>query len=153
MEDWQEVLTKKNLNERKEMKPFLQEVGHLLAADGALVLVQRPMIVVGSIFGQLLDLLRIFRARGLPPISRYLFLGSYVDIGFHGVECLFVLYALKLLYPSSIFLLRGAHEDIAMNGRYGFRLECTIYTCRTSLVHCTLNIGNLLRSRNVTMTS
>jgi serine/threonine-protein phosphatase PP1 catalytic subunit len=83
-----------------------------------------PIHVCGDIHGQLTDLVRCFQFSGLPPTSRWLFLGDYVDRGPQSVEVLCCLFALKIRYPSDIFLIRGNHEtrDMAMDG--GFFAEC-----------------------------
>lgn len=43
------------------------------------------------------------------------FLGDYTDRGVYGVEVLYTLMRLKIANPSQVFLLRGNHEDIALN--------------------------------------
>ena len=85
---------------------------------------EAPLQIVGDIHGQFLDLLRLFEFKGLPPAASYLFLGDYVDRGQSGLECMFLLMALKVKHPDRIHLLRGNHECAAINRIYGFYDEC-----------------------------
>jgi serine/threonine-protein phosphatase PP1 catalytic subunit len=85
---------------------------------------QAPLQIVGDIHGQYVDLLRLFEFKGMPPNASYLFLGDYVDRGPSGLECMFLLMALKVKYPEHIHLLRGNHECAAINRIYGFYDEC-----------------------------
>lgn len=48
------------------------------------------------------------------------FLGDYTDRGAYGVEVLYTLLRLKVANPDQVFLLRGNHEEIALQARYGF---------------------------------
>lgn len=52
----------------------------------------------------------IFRLGGNPESTKYLFLGDYVDRGIYAVEVILTIYALKINFPNTIFLLRGNHE-------------------------------------------
>ena len=47
-----------------------------------------------------------------------------MDRGRQSLECICLLFALKLKYPNELFLLRGNHEDAGMNELYGFYDEC-----------------------------
>jgi serine/threonine-protein phosphatase 2B catalytic subunit len=46
-----------------------------------------------------------------------------VDRGFHSIEVLLFLYALKINFPDHITLLRGNHESRAMTEHFTFRSE------------------------------
>lgn len=52
-----------------------------------------------------------------------LFLGDYTDRGLYGVEVLYTIMRLKIANPSQCFMVRGNHEDIAINITYGFQGE------------------------------
>eukprot|EP00906_Rhabdomonas_costata_P030178 RCo042620 len=83
------------------------------------------LVVVGDLHGQLADLLVIFNTHGLPSPTgtQYLFNGDFIDRGPNGVEILLILFAFKLLYPASVHLNRGNHEDSAISREYGFARE------------------------------
>ena len=64
--------------------------------------------ICGDIHGQFYDLMNIFELNGLPSETNpYLFNGDFVDRGSFSVECIFVLFGFKLLYPNSFFMSRG----------------------------------------------
>lgn len=56
----------------------------------------------------------------------FVFNGDYVDRGWYGVEVQTVLCILKYANPSNVFLMRGNHEDIAIDRGYGFLNELNI---------------------------
>lgn len=81
--------------------------------------------VCGDTHGQLFDLLNIFEVNGYPSETHmYLFNGDFVDRGSWSTEIALLLYAYKILYPSSLFINRGNHESDDMNKMYGFEGEC-----------------------------
>ena len=49
---------------------------------------------------------------------------SYVDRGARSLEVLSLLLCLKIRYHPRIVILRGNHEDQALNMVYGFQSEC-----------------------------
>ena len=53
-----------------------------------------------------------------------IFLGDYVDRGYHGAEVIYTLLRLKLANPERVFMIRGNHEDVDIQARDGFGFEC-----------------------------
>lgn len=103
-------------------------VSKLLHTQPAMAVATAPAMIFGDIHGQLRDLLLLFYAFGTPGDSEgmsYVFNGDFVDRGRHQVEVMGILLALKVMYPDRVWLVRGNHEDRAMNERYGFKDECT----------------------------
>lgn len=113
---------------RKFAFQILVEVKKYFAAQATLVDIVVPagkkFTVCGDIHGQFYDLLNIFEMNGLPSEENpYLFNGDFVDRGSFSVECIFVLFGFKLLYPKHFYMSRGNHESENMNKMYGFEGE------------------------------
>ncbi|OHT14535.1 Serine/threonine-protein phosphatase PP1-2 [Tritrichomonas foetus] len=85
--------------------------------------INSPLIVVGDIHGQFIDLIRIIKENGLPNNRKYVFLGDLVDRGEFSLDVVLFILSLKTLFPSNVFLLRGNHEFHSTCGSAGFLKE------------------------------
>lgn len=89
--------------------------------------VAAPATVFGDLHGQLRDMLLLFHDFGLPHAhgEQFVFNGDWVDRGKHQIEVISLVFALKITFPTKVFLNRGNHEDAEMNEDYGFKDQCT----------------------------
>lgn len=87
----------------------------------------KQVTVCGDTHGQFYDVLNIFDKFGQADNTHaYLFNGDFVDRGSWSCEVALLLYALKVLYPTRVFINRGNHETNDMNQVYGFEDECKL---------------------------
>eukprot|EP00668_Euglena_longa_P043249 GGOE01057389.1.p1 GENE.GGOE01057389.1~~GGOE01057389.1.p1 ORF type:complete len:884 (-),score=302.99 GGOE01057389.1:435-2909(-) len=119
--------------------PRVTEISHV---NG----IHETLVVVGDLHGQLQDLLYIIEKYGFPGPGRamYLFNGDFVDRGSRGVEVMILLLAFKVLYPDSVHLNRGNHEDFQINQKYGFYDEVATKFGSTHMFTAFQDIWNLL---------
>lgn len=96
----------------------------VFVTEPSLLELEAPINLCGDLHGKFSDLLRAFQIGGMPPSTKWLFLGDYVDRGSRGFEVLCLLFALKLRYPNHVFLLRGNHETEEVSRNGNFYLEC-----------------------------
>lgn len=66
---------------------------------------------------------KVIDPKGGPTNVNLLFLGDYVDRGYHSLEVLVYLYSLKINFPEKVTMLRGNHESRAMTEHFTFRSE------------------------------
>lgn len=119
-----------NTNDARPIPSFDQELLMSLCSEAQTIFskedvvleIDGDVVVVGDIHGSLHDLLRILNYINVNQY-KILFLGDYVDRGSFSLECISLLFSLKILFPDQYFLLRGNHEFDAVCAQYGFRKE------------------------------
>jgi protein phosphatase len=89
------------------------------STEPTLLQLNGSFFVVGDLHGHALDLLRILAEFGMPPASRYLFLGDLVDRGDFSIHTALFVFALKCIAPHSVFTIRGNHEFAEVNSCCG----------------------------------
>lgn len=119
----------------KDILRLTKKVKGTFQAEPRVAFVQSPAYVFGDIHGNLEDLHffsdNVWRLGMALTAGNFVFLGDYVDRGMSCLECIAYLFAMKLLLPHKVFLLRGNHETRDVNGweeHYGDR--SFLWQCR-----------------------
>ncbi|KAG5505351.1 hypothetical protein JIQ42_07561 [Leishmania sp. Namibia] len=139
------AVSQKEHDEATQASFFNEDYIMRLCAAATEVLVKEPtllelevmahdtLVVVGDIHGQFQDLYTSVlcqqydrrRCNTDGRDRRFLFMGDYVDRGPHSLEVVLLLLALKVEYPTLVYLTRGNHEEERTSRVYGFLTEVT----------------------------
>lgn len=100
---------------------LFDDVRKIFEDEPILLELRSPCIVVGDLHGQILDLFRILAIFGMPSSRRkYVFLGDFVDRGEFSVEVIIIVFAMKVIWPDSVSIIRGNHEFQFLCSQCGF---------------------------------
>lgn len=109
--------------DEKELVFIAERASCKFCREESLLKLTPPLVVVGDIHGQILDLYRIFTRFDLPPKQKYLFLGDIVDRGEFSIEAVSLIFVLKIMFPNNVFVIRGNHEFKTVSSQNGFLAE------------------------------
>ena len=112
-----------NISSRVIIK-LCELVKPILQGEANIIEIEAPVNVFGDIHGQFSDMIHFLEMTGLPPTNNFLFMGDYVDRGNNSIEVCALLFAMKIMYPENIQILRGNHECPEVNSIYGLLTEC-----------------------------
>lgn len=85
-------------------------------------------LVVGDIHGDfdiIKSVISLFLVKD--KINHLIFLGDIVDRGSHSIACVNLILALVIKFPKKVHFIRGNHETLSVNSRYGFQEDVQRY--------------------------
>jgi len=84
-----------------EVEDLCGRATEILQREGNVKDVPAPCTVIGDIHGQWHDFIEILKIGGPPPDTNFVFMGDFVDRGYHSVECVSLVLAFKVRSPAS----------------------------------------------------
>jgi len=117
-------LLKEGRLQKQDALKIIKTASGLFNDEPNLLRLRDPIAICGDIHGQFFDLLRLMETAGNPARTKYLFLGDYVDRGQFSTEVLFYLFAHKIMYHRTFFMIRGNHECRHLTQFFNFKEEC-----------------------------
>lgn len=124
IEKWLAMAKEGKVLPERDLRILCEKVKEILIEESNIQPVSSPVTICGDIHGQFHDLLQLFSKGGEIPSMKYIFLGDFVDRGYHSIETFVYLMCLKCRYPDHITLIRGNHETRQISNLYGFYEEC-----------------------------
>ena len=79
-----------------EVEDLCGRATEILQREGNVKDVPAPCTVIGDIHGQWHDFIEILKIGGPPPDTNFVFMGDFVDRGYHSVECVSLVLAFKV---------------------------------------------------------
>jgi len=119
-----EHLLKEGRLKKDDILKIVVAASKLFEEEPNLIRLRDPISVCGDVHGQFFDLIRLMETAGKPKNTKYLFLGDYVDRGQFSTEVVFYLFAHKITYHKTFFMIRGNHECRHLTEFFNFREEC-----------------------------
>ena len=96
--------------EKSDIILILEQATSIFRRERNLLEVKDPVTVVGDIHGQFFDFVKMLDVGGNPENTKYLYLGDFVDRGNFSIEVVVLLYAIKINFPDTTYMIRGNHE-------------------------------------------
>jgi len=109
---------------KRDCLRLVKAASALFKGEPNLLRLRDPIAVCGDIHGQFFDLMQLMKTAGNPARIKYLFLGDYVDRGQFSTEVVFYLFAHKISYHRTFFMIRGNHECRHLTQFFNFKDEC-----------------------------
>ena len=93
---WISQLYKCQILTEDDVKRLSDRAKQIFMTESNVQPVSSPVTICGDIHGQFFDLMELFHTAGAVPDTNFLFMGDYVDRGYHSVEVICLLLALKV---------------------------------------------------------
>lgn len=105
------------------LRSLLDRATQIFSDEKMVLQINQDITVVGDLHGHILDLFRILKEVGFPPAQKYLILGDIVDRGEFSIETVILIFVMKVIWPRSVYIIRGNHEFSEMWDHCGFLNE------------------------------
>jgi serine/threonine-protein phosphatase 6 catalytic subunit len=86
VDGWLDTVKRGEILNERDLRILCEKVKEILIEESNVQPVSAPVTVCGDIHGQFHDLLDLFKNGGQVPDTRYVFMGDFVDRGYHSVE-------------------------------------------------------------------